>query len=137
MPELATVDEAVADEAQTSSSTLAVLKAAEAWLSDPARWTTGSFSRDARGHGLGVAGISRRRHDVSSTCAVGAIMLNTRIYGSTYNSAIDALQAELGERTIPSVNDYDWDAYQQIMAAFRRAITKLEAAAVPVTALVA
>jgi hypothetical protein len=127
MPELATIDAPA--EAQTATSTLAVLKATEAWLSDPERWTTGAFALDAEGNELGSAGIRLQRHNVRSACGVGAIMLNTSsMCDSPYYSAVDALREELGDRPITKVNDGP-DGYKRIMAGLRRAITKLEAAA--------
>ena len=107
------------------ADTLAVLKAAEEWLSNPRRWARGWYWLDARG-GM----VEDNRRDVAKCCAVGALIFVAG--GETVDDgpldAVLALAAGLGcERDqLAHVNDGP-DGYARIMAGLRTAIETLEA----------
>lgn len=110
------------------TTTLATLKATEAWLDDKSHWTTGTYWRDLSGRDLSVD--PAYREDVRSTCARGALMLFGGVSAGAaecWSAAADTLAAELGGHGIVCVNDGAADGYDRIMAALRRAIDKLEA----------
>jgi hypothetical protein len=111
--------------------TLAVLRAAEEWLSDPEHWTIKACWRRADGSVLamdvGAIGPSIVSN-CAKTCAVGALGLVTGGYWP--ERAADALFAVFpGEGTVP-VND-GHRGYERIMAGLRRAIEQLEVEARP------
>lgn len=102
--------------------TLGVLRAVEAWLSDPEHWTTGKFWRDQWGMG------TIRREEVAQTCAVGAVLATTDGWsqGDWPYVALGALVRALGDgESVSSVNDGP-DGYARIMAGLRRCIESLE-----------
>lgn len=112
-----------ATEVAQTPSTLAVLKAAEAWLSDPKRWTQGAYWHDCDGH------LVLRRDEVVSTCAVGALTIGAALSDPRdYPPAAYAALNDAAHAAIILVND-EPDGYARVMAAYRRAITKLEQAA--------
>lgn len=109
-------DEVVAD----PQDTLAVLKAAEEWLSDPERWTQGYYWRGADGC------IVVEASDVHQTCATGALALvaGLRPWNYDHTPAFDALwEATVGHPGV--VNDER--GYDAVMEGYRKAIEAIEA----------
>lgn len=98
--------------------TLAVLKAAKDWLSDPDHWTTQEAWRATNGRATAY------RREVAKTCVYGAGALVSRGYG-TPDGFIVALEDALGA-SAPKVNDGP-DGYPKVMAGLRKAIETLEA----------
>lgn len=96
--------------------TLAVLVAAEAWLSDPNHWTQGEAWRDKYGQPVDYR---FQRHIVTQTCAVGALAYVSDC--SQPRGALDALCRALSARSIAEINDQP-DGYGRIMDGLRRAI---------------
>lgn len=105
------------------TDTLAVLKAAEEWLSDPAHWTTGTCWRTAEDREL-----TNDREAVAKTCLIGACSL---VAGAQYNAGwpdatYSHLFEALGGISLGQVNDGP-NGYNRVMAGLRKAIETLEA----------
>lgn len=102
------------------TDTLAVLKAAEEWLSDPARWTRGVDWRDEFGD------QTCDRLGVACCCVTGALTYVTGADGvcAVPETAYHALMAALGG-PVPSANDGP-NGYEIVMAGLRKAIETLE-----------
>jgi hypothetical protein len=112
------------------TDTLAVLKAAREWLSDPEHWTTETFWRDVNGHAI-TPSWGYPRDAVYCACAEGALGLvdltprgDPRV--CSQHGPRDALAAALG-RTIPYANDELGYAY--VLEGFDKAIAQLESEA--------
>jgi hypothetical protein len=112
---------------------LAILKAAEEWLSDPEHWTQELYWRNADDLS------TDDRACVTKTCAEGALGLVSgakRPFPPTgAREALATALVALGEEdkvtsgTILRVNDDNPDGYARIMAGLRKAIETLEAEA--------
>jgi hypothetical protein len=106
------------------TDTLAVLKAAEEWLSDPEHWTTGAYWRAADDC------VARSVDEVARTCAVGALsyVVGARVGTGWPGRPYAALAAALGaKRDMSAIND-EPGGYPKVMAGLRKAIEALEAA---------
>lgn len=104
------------------SDTLAVLRAAEAWLSDPEHWTQRELWRDRHNLAVGSRGL------VHCTCALGAL---SYVAGATFPeyyplNAFEALRAGF-VRGVSLINDRC--GHEAVMVGYRKAIEKLEATA--------
>jgi hypothetical protein len=100
-------------------TTLDVLKAARALISDPARWTQNVMARDADG-GQYTFGCAPQ---TVSWCALGALQ---HITGkASTNGALDALDTQL---PIYITIDYfnDTHTHAEVLALFDAAIARLE-----------
>src|SRR6185369_1255158 len=107
--------------ASRHASTLRILKAARDLISEPARWTTGCMAKNS----MGVQ-VDPRAPEAACFCAMGAIKRASRDLGSEWD-ARDALRTEVGnaQGSIALFNDNGTHA--EIIAAWDRAIAKLEA----------
>jgi hypothetical protein len=114
-----------------ANDTLAVLKAAEAWLSDPEHFAQHWYGYDASGRA-----VTNPKY-VVQTCVNGAICLvmGSPTVGDAPDEKIEPLRRALTELGYMSryggfselkVNDGP-DGYNRIMAGLRRAIETLEA----------
>lgn len=105
------------------SNTLAVLKAAEEWLSDESHWTQGKYWQNAEGRGLWISG---ERDQVTSTCLDGALgYVCGRVTAPPH--VVRALRPMFFGDNLAFVNDNY--GYDRIMAGLRKAIEVLETSA--------
>jgi hypothetical protein len=116
------------------TDTLAVLKAAEEWLSDPAHWTQKAFGRNYRNQPVLDASKAH------CTCMLGALAYvsgEARLSSGSWR-AVAVIRNQLRTSTrrygamqtardlIADVNDGP-DGYNRVMAGLRKAIETLEA----------
>jgi hypothetical protein len=109
----------VAVETVASDDTLAVLKAAREWLSDPQHWTGYLYWEGADGLGVDTPG------DVRRTCAVGALSLASGAERWSCNPpGTDVLRSALGGSSPVKVSEGQ-DGYDRILAGYDKAIATL------------
>ncbi len=107
------------------TDTLAVLKAAREWLSDPARWTQRVHFRDADG------GLVCDPSNAAQACAEGALVIAAGLGDQEswrpINPARRAFEDAAGGHAAPYVNDRC--GYKAVLVAYDKAIAKLESEA--------
>lgn len=101
-------------------NTVETLKAAKVLISDPAKWTQGSYARAVRGHEVGPS-----EPDAVCWCSYGALQHVRRASSdSAWGDALIELMTAMGGG-IAAFNDNNDHA--AVMAAFDRAIAQAEA----------
>lgn len=106
-------------------STLDVLKAARALISDPARWHQGNWACDAAGNDVEPLYMGAVRW-----CAAGAINKIGQPNKDVVDQAVNTVQCAIeDDATIFDVNDYGTHA--EVLALFDTAIQQLEREAAP------
>lgn len=98
--------------------TLDVLKAAKQLISTPERWTAGSYARDKSG--VPVLSVSTK---AACWCAIGAC---AAVEPDVLTGAFEALKSVVPGNSISKFNDHPSTTHADVMAAFDRAIAKLE-----------
>lgn len=102
---------------------LEILKEARAIIATPGKWTKGEFARDKEGNKVGICSP-----DASQFCAVGAINRIGRAAGDVTFARAAFLEAEPAGVWF---NDHPNTTHADVLAAFDRAIAKLEAEGTP------
>jgi hypothetical protein len=103
-------------------TTLELLKAARALISDPAHWTQRAFGRDATGRPV----ITGRSAQAVCWCAAGAIQHVT----ADYRQEARVLDALAGGASLGLIGDTnDWGGHPAVLALYDAAIARLESEA--------
>lgn len=109
-------------EPQCADSILRVLVGAREWLTDPTHWRRGGFFRDHDGDQIEVYDLAEQHSEIGSSCAWGAIRLETNDEGDLDSDAVKYLDTFVPGGCTVVFNDDPSTTHADVLALFDRAI---------------